>query len=77
MMKSAYSSEDLIVPKKRIFQLLEELNYTVYDMMEQYENANWQEVSRQLIVNNIDVETISEAYTSALNWYKELTSGKK
>lgn len=49
----------------------------VYDMMEQYENANWQEVSRQLIVNNIDVETISGAYHSALNWYKELTSGKK
>lgn len=35
--ESAYSSEDLIVPKKRIFQLLEELNYTVYDLMEQYE----------------------------------------
>ena len=35
--ESAYSSEDLIVPKKRIFQLLEELNYTVYDLREQYE----------------------------------------
>ena len=49
----------------------------IYDMMEQYENANWQEVSRQLIVNDIDVETISGAYNNALNWYKELTSGKK
>ena len=37
--ESAYSSEDLIVPKKRIFQLLEELNYTVYDLMEQYEGS--------------------------------------
>ena len=37
--ESAYSSEDLIVPKKRIFQLLEELNYTVYDLMEQYEGT--------------------------------------
>jgi len=37
--ESAYSSEDLIVPKKRIFQLLEDLNYTVYDMMEQYEGT--------------------------------------
>lgn len=35
--ESAYSSEDLIVPKKRIFSLLEELNYVVYDLMEQYE----------------------------------------
>lgn len=37
--ESAYSSEDLIVPKKRIFQMLNELNYTVYDMMEQYEGT--------------------------------------
>ena len=29
--ESAYSSEDLIVSKKRIFSLLEELNYAVYD----------------------------------------------
>ena len=35
--ESAYSSEDLIVPKKRIFSLLEELNYVVYDLREQYE----------------------------------------
>ena len=50
---------------------------SVLDFMLQYENANWQEVSRQLIVNDIDVETISGAYNNALNWYKELTSGKK
>lgn len=37
--ESAYSSEDLIVPKKRIFSLLEELNYVVYDLMEQYEGT--------------------------------------
>lgn len=37
--ESAYSSEDLIVPKKRIFQLMDELNYTVYDLMEQYEGT--------------------------------------
>lgn len=49
----------------------------ICDIMEQYENANWQEVSRQLIVNDIDLETISGAYNNALNWYKELTSGKK
>lgn len=35
--ESAYSSEDLIVSKKRIFALLEELNYAVYDAMEEYE----------------------------------------
>jgi len=35
--ESAYSSEELIVSKKRIFSLLEELNYAVYDVMEEYE----------------------------------------
>ena len=37
--ESAYSSEDLIVPKKRLFSLLDELNYAVYDLMEQYEGT--------------------------------------
>lgn len=35
--ESAYSAEDLIVPKGRLYSLLEELNYAVYEMMEQYE----------------------------------------
>ena len=35
--ESAYSSEELIVSKKRMFSLLEELNYAVYDVMEEYE----------------------------------------
>ena len=35
--ESAYSREELIVSKKRIFSLLEELNYAVYDVMEEYE----------------------------------------
>ena len=33
----AYSSEDVIVPKKKLFALLEQLNYVVYEMTEQYE----------------------------------------
>ena len=49
----------------------------VYDMMEQYENANWAEVSRQLIVNDMELAGVSEAYHTALRWYKELTSGRK
>lgn len=35
--ESAYSSEELIVSKKRIFSLLEDLNYAVYEVMEEYE----------------------------------------
>ena len=35
--ESAYSSEELIVSKKRLFALLEELNYAVYEAKEEYE----------------------------------------
>ncbi len=35
--ESAYSSEDLIVSKKRMYSLLEELNYAGYEVMEEYE----------------------------------------
>ena len=44
----------------------------VYELMKQYEAANWQEVSRILILRNIDVDTISEVYFNALSWYKKL-----
>ena len=40
--------------------------------MKQYEAANWQEVSRILILRNIDVDAISEVYFNALSWYKKL-----
>lgn len=35
--ESAYSSEDLIVSRKRIMSLLEELTYAVYEVKEEYE----------------------------------------
>lgn len=35
--ESPYSEKDLIVSKERIFALLEELNYAVYEAMEDYE----------------------------------------
>ena len=44
----------------------------VYELMKQYEAANWQEVSRILILRNIEVDTISEVYFNALSWYKKL-----
>ena len=45
--ESTYSAEDLVVPKGRLYALLEELNYTVYEMMEQYEAT---EASRERAV---------------------------
>ncbi len=35
--ESSYSSEDIIVSRKRLLGFLEELNYAVYEVMEEYE----------------------------------------
>jgi hypothetical protein len=40
------------------------------DFMLQYETANWAEVSRLMLLKNIDMNTVYEAYTSALKWYR-------
>ena len=44
----------------------------VYEFMIAYENADWQEVCRWLIVKDIDVDTIYKAYTETMVWYKEM-----
>ncbi len=44
----------------------------VYEFMKQYETANWQEVSRQLLLSDINMECVYEAYVNALKWYKQL-----
>ena len=49
----------------------------VYDLMKQYEGANWQEVSRQLLLADMDVEQVNDAYVNALIWYRSLMSGGK
>ena len=44
----------------------------VYDFMLAYENADWQEVCRWLIVKNIEIETVYKAYTESVTWYKNM-----
>lgn len=44
----------------------------VYNFILAYENADWQEVGRLLIVHNIDTNTIYKAYTETVIWYKEM-----
>lgn len=44
----------------------------VYDFILAYENADWQEVCRWLIVKNISIDAIYKAYTEAMCWYKEM-----
>ena len=44
----------------------------VYEFMLQYECADWQEVSRQMILKNLDDDAVQNAYTDALEWYRNL-----
>ena len=37
-----------------------------------YESAEWQEVSRQLVLKNIEVPDVSHAWVSSLQWYAKL-----
>ena len=44
----------------------------VLDFMIQYEAANWQEISRQMIIMDIDMDVLSAAYMDSLIWYRDL-----
>lgn len=44
----------------------------LYDFITAYENADWQEVCRELIVKEISVNTVYEAYTETMCWYKDM-----
>lgn len=48
----------------------------ILDFIMQYEDANWQEVSRQMLLGNITMEAVQKAYMDTLLWYKELTTEK-
>lgn len=48
----------------------------IYNFILSYEKANWQEVSRQMILQNISMNDLYEAYIDALVWYRKLTLGK-
>ena len=44
----------------------------VMDFIIQYENADWQEVSRQMLLKRIDINQVYDAYTNSLKWYRDL-----
>ncbi|WP_026652239.1 EAL and HDOD domain-containing protein [Butyrivibrio proteoclasticus] len=44
----------------------------VLDFIKRYEDADWTEVSRVLVLKNIDMDKVYEAYLSALKWYRDL-----
>lgn len=49
----------------------------VMELIKQYENANWQEVTRLLLLAKMDVKPVSDAYMNTLRWYRDLTFEKK
>ena len=44
----------------------------IMDFLIQYESANWQEVSRQMIIYNLSMDAVQQAYTDSLKWYRNL-----
>lgn len=44
----------------------------VLDFMLRYEDADWQELSRQVILLNISTDAVYDAYISSLVWYRDL-----
>lgn len=46
----------------------------VLDFVKEYEIAGWQEVSRLMILGNIDMDTVNKAYLDSLKWYRDLTA---
>ena len=44
----------------------------VLEFIIEYENANWQEISRVGILNNMKMDDVYNAYISTLSWYRDL-----
>jgi len=44
----------------------------VLDFVKLYEAADWQAVSRIMLLNNIPMEGVHDAYISSLEWYRDL-----
>ncbi|MCM1065334.1 MAG: HDOD domain-containing protein [Eubacterium sp.] len=49
----------------------------VMELIRQYENANWQEVTRLLLLANVEVSVVNDCYMRSLQWYKKLMLGKE
>jgi len=48
----------------------------ILDFITHYESANWQEVSRQMLLKDIPITTVYNAYADSLKWYRELITIK-
>lgn len=44
----------------------------ILNFIRRYEDADWTEVSRLMVLDNIDMDKVYEAYLNALKWYRDL-----
>ncbi len=44
----------------------------IYNFIILYENADWFEIDRLVVVNNLDYDRVYEAYVTSLRWYRDL-----
>lgn len=65
MLKVSAKIRDALVENKGDFA-------PILDFVTQYECANWQEVSRLMVLKEIDMNQVYDAYTGSLKWYREL-----
>ena len=49
----------------------------VLNFIKRYEDADWTEISRILVLENMDMDKVYEAYLNALKWYRDLFPQKK
>lgn len=46
----------------------------VLDFITEYESAEWQEVSRQMVVQDLSMQQVYDAYIDSLTWYRDMIS---
>jgi EAL and modified HD-GYP domain-containing signal transduction protein len=44
----------------------------ILNFIKKYEVADWTEISRILVLENIDMDKVYEAYLNSLKWYRDL-----
>ena len=69
LVKVSKNISDALINKSGVFGPL-------YEFIVNYEKASWQEVSRQMILLDISMNDLYDAYLQTLVWYRKLTLGK-
>lgn len=67
MVKVSKPISDALIGRKGNFAL-------ILEFIINYESANWAEVSRLMLMNNIDMQAVYDAYLQSLQWYRDMIS---